>query len=118
MAGLSSEYTLPLCEDWKKAYSECPKGLQEGFIKPEPTYHFDYSHAWGGTPRYAVPLALSRLEILEPGFRRIRLRPQLLGLEHALVEIPTPYGLIRIEQRQDHSPLIDCPSCITKTVEI
>ena len=85
MADLSSEFTLPLCEDWKKAYKECSKGLQEGFIKPEPTYHFDYSHAWGGTPRYTVPLALSCLEILEPGFKKIRLRPQLLGLEHALV---------------------------------
>ena len=118
MAGLSAEFTLPLCEGWKKAYKECSKGLQEGFIKPEPTYHFDYSHAWGGTPRYAVPLALSGLEILEPGFKKIRLRPQLLGLKSALVEIPTPYGKIRIEQREGHSPLIDCPSFIAKTVEI
>lgn len=109
MAGLSAEYTLPLCEDWKTAYRQCPKGLQEGFIKPEPTYHFDYSHAWGGTPRYAVPLALSGLEILESGFKRIHLRPQLLGLDHATVEIPTPHGIIRIEQRQGCAPAIDCP---------
>ncbi len=112
MARLSAEYTLPLCEDWKAAYHQCPKGLQEGFIKPEPTYHFDYSHAWGGTPRYAVPLALSGLEILEPGFRRIRLQPQLLGLDHALVEIPTPQGTIRIQLAKGCEPVIDCPSTI------
>ncbi len=110
MAALSAEYTLPLCEDWKTAYRQCPKGLQEGFIKPEPTYHFDYSHAWGGTPRYAVPLALSGLEILKPGFKKIRLHPQLLGLDHALVEIPTPYGTIRIEQRANEKPDISCPA--------
>lgn len=109
MAGLSAEYTLPLCDAWKTAYQQCSKGLQEGFIKPEPTYHFDYSHAWGGTPRYAVPLALSGLEILEPGFRRIRLHPQLLGLDHALVEIPTPYGFIRIKLASGCVPQIDCP---------
>ena len=110
MAGLSAEFTLPLCEDWKKAFKQCSKGLQEGFIKPEPTYHFDYSHAWGGTPRYAVPLALSGLEILEPGFKKIRLRPQLLGLESALVEIPTPYGKIHIEQKANKKPSIHCPA--------
>lgn len=110
MADLSNEYTLPLCENWKKAYNECSKGLQEGFIKPEPTYHFDYSHAWGGTPRYAVPLALTGLEILEPGFKKIRLHPQLLGLDHALVEIPTPYGKIRIGQRKNEKPDICCPA--------
>lgn len=110
LAGLSAEFTLPLCEDWKKAYNQCSKGLQEGFIKPEPTYHFDYSHAWGGTPRYAVPLALSGLKILEPGFKKIRLRPQLLGLEHALVEIPTPYGKILIKQRKNEKPDILCPA--------
>lgn len=109
LAGLSAEFTLPLCEDWKKAYNQCSKGLQEGFIKPEPTYHFDYSHAWGGTPRYAVPLALSGLEILEPGFKKIRLHPQLLGLEHALVEIPTPFGFIRIKLASGCVPQIDCP---------
>lgn len=108
-AGLSNEYALPLCENWKIAYDACSKGLQEGFIKPEPTYTFDHSHAWGGTPRYAIPLALSGLEILEPGFKRIRLRPQLLGLTSASVEIPTPYGFLRIEQQAGQQPVIQCP---------
>ena len=57
-----------------------------------------------------MPLALSGLEILEPGFKKIRLRPQLLGLEHASIEIPTPYGKIRIEQQTGETPRIDCPT--------
>jgi len=107
--GLAGKYLLPMCERWKQAWRECPKGLQEGFIKPEPSYKFDHSHAWGGTPLYAVPLALSGLKILEPGMRKINLAPQLLDLECANVEIPTPYGMIRIVQKIGERATIQVP---------
>ena len=45
------------------------------FVKPEPTYRFDHSHAWGGTPLYALPKALLGLEIIEPGMAAISLSP-------------------------------------------
>ncbi|MBR5445418.1 MAG: hypothetical protein IKV57_04810, partial [Clostridia bacterium] len=90
-----------------------PYGLAEGFHKPEPTYQFDHSHAWGGTPAYALPLALTGLELLEPGFRKIRMHPSLLGLEHASVEIPTPYGMITVTQKQGEEVKITVPDGIT-----
>ena len=68
---LRDRYTLQILEAWKAPVLECPYGLAEGFIKPEPTYSFDHSHAWGGTPAYALPLALTGLELLEPGYRSI-----------------------------------------------
>ena len=83
--------------------------MAEGFYKPEPNYSFDHSHAWGGTPAYALPLALSGLEILEPGYKKIRLNPSLLGLEWAKVEIPTPYGVIRLTLEVDKEPTIVIP---------
>ena len=92
---------------------QCPKGLAEGFYKPEDSYSFDHSHAWGGTPAYALPLALSGLEILEPGYRKIRLRPSLLGLSHASVEIPTPLGTIALRMEQGKDPVISLPKGIT-----
>ena len=107
--GLADRYLLRLCERWKEAYRSCPKGLQEGFIKPEPSYSFDHSHAWGGTPLYSVPLALSGLKILEPGMRRIQLTPNLLGLNEAMVEIPTPFGTLRISMRSGEPPVIEAP---------
>ena len=111
-AGLREKYTLSLLSGWKEALRKCTKGLPEGFFPPEPTYKFDYSHAWGGTPLYSLPQALTGLEILEPGFKRIRLLPTLLSLEYARVEIPTPYGNIVVAQKDGKEPEISVPSGI------
>lgn len=96
LSGLREKYTLPLLDGWKNALKASKKGLPEGFYPPEPTYQFDYSHAWGGTPLYALPKAILGLEILECGMKKIKLDPSLLSLCYASVEIPTPYGLIKI----------------------
>ena len=47
---MRDEFTLEILNKWKSPTEECPKGLVEGFIAPEPSYSFDHSHAWGGTP--------------------------------------------------------------------
>jgi len=107
--GLREECTLSILEHWKAPVRECPKGLVEGFIAPEPTYSFDHSHAWGGTPLYSLPKQLSGLEILAPGYRKIRLNPSLMGLSSASVEIPTPFGTIRIEMKENAEPIITAP---------
>lgn len=60
--GLREVYTRPILEQWKAPVQECSKGLAEGFYKPEPTYSFDHSHAWGGTPAWSLPLALTGLK--------------------------------------------------------
>ena len=91
---------------------ECPKGLAEGFYKPTPDYSFDHSHAWGGTPAYALPLALSGLEILEPGYKKIRFNPSLLDLEYAKVQIPTPYGVVELTMEAGKEPVISVPAGI------
>lgn len=111
--GLREEFTLPVLEQWKAPVAECSKGLAEGFCKPTEDYVFDHSHAWGGTPAYALPLALSGLEILEPGYRKIRLNPSLLGLEYAAVQIPTPFGMITVQMRSSSEPVIMVPKEIT-----
>lgn len=110
--GLRERYTLQILEDWKAPVKECPYGLAEGFFKPEPAYHFDHSHAWGGTPAYALPLALTGLELVEPGYRKIRIHPSLLGLAEATVQIPTPYGLITVRQNAGEAPEIHVPQGI------
>ena len=110
--GLRDEFTLEILQQWKAPVLECSKGLAEGFYKPEPTYSFDHSHAWGGTPAWSLPLALSGMEILEPGMKKIKLDPSLLGLEKADVQIPTPYGMVELELKQGVEPVIYTPEAV------
>ena len=112
--GLREKYTLPIIEAWKAPTKECDKGMVEGFIKPEPTYSFDHSHAWGGTPAYALPKALLGFEMLMPGFEKIRLNPSLLGLSEAIVEMPIPvYGTLRLEMKKGEIPVLTVPEGVT-----
>ena len=108
--GLRDEYTLKIAGKWKQPVRECTKGLAEGFIPPEPAYSFDHSHAWGGTPLYSVPQALTGLEIIEPGYKKIRLSPSLIGLHNAVVEIPTPYGMITVSQQKGREAKVEIPA--------
>ena len=78
---------------------ECAKGLVEGFVAPEPTYHFDHSHAWGGTPLYSLPKAMLGLTITKPGMKEITLSPSMLGLRSARVELLTPCGKVVCEMK-------------------
>jgi hypothetical protein len=114
--GLRDELTIPVMRQWIEPIRECAKGLPEGFIKPEPTYHFDHSHAWGGTPLYSLPKALTGVEITEVGYRAVTLSPSLLGLEWASVEIPTPYGNITVKQKAGEEPRVEAPAEIKVTI--
>ena len=116
--GLREKYTLQLVEKWKKPTEDCPKGLVEGFVAPEPTYRFDHSHAWGGTPLWSLPKALLGLSVDKPGLEEITLSPSLLGLEKARVELPTPKGMLVCEMQKGKTTKVSAPAGVkVKTVE-
>ena len=110
--GLYKKYALSLLYRWSVMTNACSKGLQEGWIKPEESYSFDHSHAWGGTPAYQLPYAVTGLEMLEPGYKKIALSPDLLGLDSAYVKIPTPKGYIVCDIKRDAEPKITVPESI------
>ena len=114
--GRREKYTLEICNRWKEPVLNCRKGLVEGFVAPEPTYRFDHSHAWGGTPLYSLPKALMGLKIAKPGMQEITLSPSLLGLNHARVELLTPYGKVVCEMKDGKKPSVTHPSQITVTL--
>lgn len=99
--GLFEKYGLKLIRKWKKLVEECEKGLKE-VLYDFKGYEIDYSHGWGATPAYQLPSKIAGIEILEPGFRKIRLNPNLYGLDYANIKIPTPYGTIACEIKQDN----------------
>ena len=110
MHGLRDKYTIQVINRWRKPIEDCNKGLVEGFFAPEPTYYFDHSHAWGGTPLCSLPKALCGISIEEPGYKKIKLSPALLGLDWATVEIPTPYGMIVCDMKQGCEVKLTIPS--------
>ena len=114
--GLRDEYTLKILDRWKPHAAECAKGLAEGFEVPEPGYVFDHSHAWGGTPLCSLPQALLGVEIKQPGMKRLSVSPSLLGLEYAKTELPTPYGMLSLEMKDDKC-VIRCPEEIDLEVK-
>jgi alpha-L-rhamnosidase len=61
----------------------------------------DWNHAWGAAPANIIPRLLMGIEPIEPGFRRVRLRPQPASLAHARITVPTVRGPIQAAIRQD-----------------
>lgn len=110
--GLYEKYAMKELRRWSVMTNECSKGLQEGWIKPEETYSFDHSHAWGGTPAYQLPCAIMGFEMIEPGFKKIALSPNLFDLDAAKVEMPTPFGNIICDLKKGEEPKIFVPEKI------
>lgn len=110
--GMFDKYGMKLLERWIPVAEECDKGLKEGWIAPEESYSFDHSHAWGGTPAYQMPMALTGLEILEPGMKKLKFTPNLYGLEYAEIDIPTQWGMIAFKAQKGKEAVITAPECI------
>ncbi|OFX34132.1 MAG: alpha-L-rhamnosidase [Bacteroidetes bacterium GWF2_42_66] len=52
----------------------------------------DWNHAWGAAPANIIPRKLMGIEPLEPGFGKIRIKPQPASLESAEIKCPTIRG--------------------------
>jgi alpha-L-rhamnosidase len=61
----------------------------------------DWNHAWGAAPANLIPRKLMGIEPLEPGFRKIRIRPQPANLRHAEIRHPTICGDILVSFHND-----------------
>ena len=61
----------------------------------------DWNHAWGAAPANVIPRLLMGIEPIEPGFRRVRLRPQPGPLARARITVPTIRGPITVAIGQD-----------------
>ncbi len=61
----------------------------------------DWNHAWGAAPANIIPRKLMGIEPLEPGFRKIRIRPQPGSLQFAEVKHPTVRGDVSVKFTND-----------------
>jgi alpha-L-rhamnosidase len=60
----------------------------------------DWNHAWGAVPANAIPRLLMGIEPLEPGFARMRIRPQIASLKEAQITTPTIRGPVKLHVSQ------------------
>jgi hypothetical protein len=55
-----------------------------------------WSHAWSSSPAHIIPRKLMGIEPIEPGFSKIRIKPQPATLRQAAVKTPSIRGEIRV----------------------
>lgn len=64
-----------------------------------------WNHAWGSAPANIVARKIAGIEPAAPGFSRIAIRPQIAGLAHGDLKMPTPRGAVRVAWRPDDDGL-------------
>jgi hypothetical protein len=95
--GMFEKYGISLIEKYESLLEKCDKGLCEAWE----AVNGDCSHAWGGTPAYILKKAISGVEIVEAGYKKIKLSPNAFGLDKVDMTLPTPYGEIEIKINGD-----------------
>lgn len=54
-------------------------------------------HGWASGPTAFLSKELAGIEILSPGFKKVRINPNIAGLEWFEVNYPTPFGNINVQ---------------------
>ncbi|MDP6524636.1 MAG: alpha-L-rhamnosidase C-terminal domain-containing protein [Kiritimatiellia bacterium] len=84
--------------------------------------NLDWNHAWGGAPANIIPRYLMGIRPLEPGFKKVLIRPQPGALEKASVKMPTIHGPVHVEfENKKGEPFrlkVKVPSGVTPRVEV
>ncbi len=60
-----------------------------------------WSHAWSSSPVHIIPRKLMGIEPLEPGFGKIRIKPQPASLKQASTKLPTIRGTVNVSFEQE-----------------
>ena len=60
----------------------------------------DWNHAWGAAAANIITRRLMGVEPLEPGFGRIRIKPQPGSLREAFIRVPTIRGAVTVSYRE------------------
>ncbi|HEV2487058.1 MAG TPA: alpha-L-rhamnosidase C-terminal domain-containing protein [Terracidiphilus sp.] len=83
------------------------------------TGHFvSLAHGWSSGPAAWLMEQVLGIQAAAPGFRKAIVRPDLLGLDWAKGQVPTPHGPIGVEIRRAPEPAIDLslPTGVEATV--
>jgi hypothetical protein len=57
----------------------------------------DWNHAWGAAPANIIPRCLMGVQPVEPGFAKVRIKPQVGHLKGGTLDMPTVRGTIHVD---------------------
>lgn len=60
-----------------------------------------WSHAWSSSPVHIIPRKLMGIEPMEPGFGKIRIKPQPASVRQASAKLPTIRGPVEVSFEQE-----------------
>ena len=84
---MGSGMFLPPISDYPNAYGDyCYKGFRHSLC-----------HGWASRPTAWLSRYVLGVEVVEPGFKKVRITPQLGNLKWVEGSFPTPYGVIQIK---------------------
>lgn len=67
-------------------------------------------HAWSATPTYDLTTHVLGVRPVEPGYRKMAIRPRFGALTRLAGRIPTPHGMIDISLERDRGGSLTVPS--------
>lgn len=56
----------------------------------------DWNHAWGAAPGNLLPRYLLGIEPVKPGWKQVRMAPNVAGLNYCKGKVPTPMGALQV----------------------
>ena len=77
---------------WNMIRSGSTMAMEAWDIKYKP--NTDWNHAWGAAPANIIPRFIWGVEPSEPGYSKAVIKPQLTGLTHSSVKVPTIRGIL------------------------
>ncbi len=86
-------------EAWDPAWAGAdPHALLEADDKKG--YNTSLAHGWASGPTAWLMEEVLGIKALEPGYKRVQVRPELAGLEWAKGGVPTPLGLVSVDVKE------------------
>ena len=55
-----------------------------------------YCHAWSASPNVWLPMGIAGIKPIEPGFKKVQIKPAIGALKNFSCVVPTPYGEIAV----------------------
>ncbi len=81
--------------------------------------NLDWNHAWGAAPANIIPRYVVGVQPLSPGFKTIKIKPQIGNLEFIRAQVPTirgPVSVVVEQNKNEYRLQVDIPGNSTALV--